>query len=112
MEISKELLGEVLELDIQSFYISETSNNNLTMQVRCPIKEELYSKSINIYELAHKCKEWALSKECELLSCIRDENTSLCDIYSDVLDCKFTHYANTEPEAIFKACEWILKELK
>ena len=111
MEISKELLSEVYNFDIKDIILLGT--DDVTYEVRFNgLKNGLKYNIINIYELAHKCKEWALSKECELLSCIRDENTSLCDIYSDVLDCKFTHYANTEPEAIFKACEWILKELK
>ena len=72
--------------------------------------------TINIYELAHKCKEWALSKGYILMSkprtssnfatCVFCKNGK-CD-YEDDLWNDFR--AGTESEAIFKACEWILNQ--
>ena len=41
---------------------------------------------LNIHELAHKCKEWACTYKYLLES------------------------GSTEPEAIFKACQWILDQ--
>lgn len=70
---------------------------------------------INIYELAHKCKEWAWN------------NNNGINLSSELTYCSFwrgykdeigvdraiqkTFYADTEPEAIFKACEWIMEQL-
>ena len=71
---------------------------------------------INVYELAHKCKEWALNKGYYLraeqgfnykdnLQWTAFLNTNMDD-GADYVD----YWNNTEPEAIFKACEWILKQ--
>lgn len=67
---------------------------------------------IDIHRVAHICKEWALEHDCELLSCVKSKDRAICNIYSDKYDCKFTHYAETEPEAVFKACSWILEKMK
>ena len=66
--------------------------------------------------LSNKCKEWALSKGYILMSkprtsssfatCVFCKNGK-CD-YEDDLWNDFR--AGTEPEAIFKACEWILNQ--
>lgn len=68
-------------------------------------------KKINIYELAHKCKEWAFKNNRELYSSSRGH----CYISnlnrnnpSNIID----HYAETEIEAIIKACEYILQQIK
>ena len=67
---------------------------------------------INIYELAHKCKEWAIlnggyniwssgyGKECYI-----DGRR-----FKEFENIRFL--AASEPEAIFKACEWILEQIK
>ena len=67
-------------------------------------------KKINIYELAHKCKEWAFKNNRELYS-----SRGHCYISnlnrnnpSNIID----HYAETEIEAIIKACEYILQQIK
>ncbi len=68
------------------------------------------------YCLSIKCKEWALNymvdKEIQSTGCIISSWTHTGGSGHArilVIDEKFT--ANTEPEAIFKACEWLL-ELK
>ena len=66
----------------------------------------------NIYELAHKCKEWAMTKECTLFSGWDYEvgvwNCLLGRHDSQELP---SYQADTEPEAIFKACQWILEKI-
>ena len=105
--ISKELLSAVLkEKRVILDYEISISKNEIHYG-HIDIEEDGF---INIYELAHKCKEWALEHDCELLSCIRSKDRAICDIYSDKYDCKFTHYGETEPEAIFRACQWILNK--
>jgi hypothetical protein len=72
-------------------------------------------ESINIHELAHKCKEWAKSLDYRILSGYDDcddmetwtvlinhrygEGGCSCDDFFE---------AETESEAIFQACQWIL----
>lgn len=109
--ISKELLSEILKEYKFPFSYEYNTYNDYTKKIYFYVNSELKIDffSINIYELAHKCKEWAIGEhDCELLSCIGSKDRAICDIYSDKYNCKFTHYADTEPEAIFAACQWII----
>lgn len=70
-------------------------------------------KSVNIHSLAHKCKEWASKSNYSLVSyfslqskkwfCIVDIDDGFM-FHSDI----YQEYAGSEPESIFKACQWIL----
>jgi hypothetical protein len=119
--ISKELLSEVLGERIREFYIKGSVLEIIVLrdcnfapydhppriQKDCGIR-----KDINIYELAHKCKEWAWSKNFRLTSGIWDsDNKYTCDIFTENAIYQEEHHENgdTEPEAIFKACQWILE---
>ena len=78
---------------------------------------------INIYELAHKCKEWANTKKHTVM--VVDEQVKLLS-YIDRFGghCRIklfpmqpnsddiSFHEKSEPEAIFKACEWILNETR
>ena len=108
--ISKELLSEVLDLKrVDDIYIEDN------ILYFCKL-----NKGINIYELVHKCKEWAYTKYKIILT------SKLFDYQiKNIFDCyletgeksrenirNFAHpdfISNTEPEAIFKACQWILE---
>lgn len=119
MKVSKELLSGVLGLDIVDYSIVEnTVRINLLYHPDTALNRELElantsygSKgSINIYELAHKCKEWALKNEHNLLSYLSDRN-GLQESFVQLYNYKTfitTIRADTEPEAIFEACQWIL----
>ena len=68
--------------------------------------------NINIYELAHKCKEWALCKGYRLESSTfhpNDGGKPYCAVGAYV---RTEHCSNDDTEigAIFKACEWILQQ--
>ena len=126
--ISKELLSEVLGVKVLSLYthasaehigycFDESCGNDISRQME-----------INIYELAHKCKEWAYNLNMPLMSGYYNDKK-----YSDKDDkneykiyciVKMYEYssriwigtiwheifnADTEPEAIFEACQWILE---
>ena len=105
--ISKELLNSVLRTNIQQgdYYIK----NNILSYSYCRCDNEWIVQKINIYELAFKCKEWAIlnggyniwssgyGKECYI------DGRS----FKEFENIRF--FAASEPEAIFKACEWILK---
>lgn len=78
------------------------------------ISKELFEEviGISIYEFAYKCKEWAKSKGYHILSGYDDTNipVSLINHHYGGGGCSCDEYfeANTEPETIFKACQWIL----
>lgn len=65
---------------------------------------------INIYELAHKCKEWAYKQEYILESYFYNSKAR-CDI-SKSYAVNEMFIADTEPAAIFKACEWLQSNMK
>ena len=104
--VSKELLSEVLKLNIT--YI-ERCNNSIIYKISVYDREE----EVNIYELAYKCKEWANnlpSKRYQLYSgiCPKSLNYSVCSIFSGAIEQTEEIIANSEVEAIIKACQWIL----
>ena len=74
------------------------------------------SKSINVYELAHLCKEWAnkcgiKGKNYQMQSSLRPQSLggAYCEVWSGAFQQTDDDFeSNSEPEAIFKACEWIL----
>lgn len=119
--ISKELLSEVLKKDVpinsKGFNIVDVKGNIIYYGI-----EFSFRKEINIYELAHKCKEWALSEgyiiEVGVHPTIKKDRSDRDYFYKittdrgQILVSKFDEIIKTEPEAIFLACEWILKEMR
>ena len=119
--ISKELLSEVLDYDVDKYTI--VSSSEIT-QIRIWKKDaEMWDyRSYDIYHLAHKCKEWAWNNFG--LNIFIEKHTF--DLYeASIKICRFnnklgsynsfcSYYPKekTEVEAIIKACEWILKEIK
>ena len=119
--ISKELLSEVLQQNVISVYEQRNQHRYTTSSVNGPWTSGSDVPLPNMYELAHKCKEWAWEKHSLMLFQtqyfpkvyygIKDLKTPMEDFISKVPQCdRFS--ADTEPEAIFKACEYILKEHK
>ena len=115
LKISKELLSEVLNYEVDVFL---GINKNEIDYTCCRDENEGYVDiSINLYEFAFKCKEWALNymvdKEIQSTGCIISSWTHTGGSGHArilVIDEKFT--ANTEPEAIIRACEWIQENIK
>lgn len=111
MSISKELLSEVLGEDINDIVNDKTTPKNI---FQYEIKKRMLDGSgvayreINIHELANKCKEWAL-QQGHILSSWETNPNSGVEAYcrSSNVD-RFPFQSTTEPEAIFKACNWIL----
>ena len=112
---SKELLSEVLKDTFSGVKIDgcAISKKNNTLKIFMNI---MFSYDINIYELAHKCKEWAKLKYFididSHLGCARwgaeavSHNGRPSVFYEQVF------IGRTESEAIFKACEWIMEQKK
>ena len=113
---SKELLSKVLGVYVTEFYLD--CESLVYTYDRIFNENEQYKDDINIYELAHKCKEWAvnLKPNKHALSSyprwnnIRDYPETNGNYYiCQHLVSGIQFEAATEPEAIFKACEWILE---
>ncbi len=58
--------------------------------------------------VAHKCKEWALMHDFSIKSLYDFTHTCFASVYGLQKGSYFNVQASTEPEAIFKACQWVL----
>ena len=119
---SKELISEVLNIELAcKEYIAneiirfDTKANEVVYFTKTMRWGDV-AKRINIYELASKCKEWAKLKHFIDIDshpgCARwgakavSHNGKPSVFYEQVF------IGRTEPEAIFKACEYIMEQTK
>ena len=130
IEISKELLSEVLDIEVTN--IRSTSYPNcLCYETANEEVRKHFSPTlpvINVYELAHKCKEWAnyygfflyparafeytfVRYGCAIMKPKYNAGSFVGLFGVDKYD-ERDYLADTEIEAIIKASEWILKEIK
>ena len=113
MKISKELLSEVLgricSRDI------EIDTNEITIQIPFSHYQRQYDNNeINKYELAHECKKWVGNKgysfnvlyDCNYFDKLKPA------IEIDFYNNRKSFSADSELEAILKACEWVLEQIK
>ena len=111
LKISKELLSEVLNYEVDAFL---GINKNEIDYTCCRDENEGYIDiSINLYEFAFKCKEWAFKKNYTIVDGIDGIGEDICCImklneYSlDSFYKQGNNYHN-----VFKACNWILEQQK
>jgi hypothetical protein len=118
--ISKELITQVLR-GYPKYSEQDECTGNITYKVGSNIIHfEVNSNMMsqyNVYEFAYKCKEWAMSKGFIIIT--YGEAYYNVDVHyknnkSQIGRMAFYDTAQEEPEAIFKACQWILdnKEIK
>ena len=116
--ISKELFKEVLGNDYNPrFYEwAEVVDNNFCTYYDCGNYDSQgrptgLGYEINIYELANICKKWA-DKNNFLVYSTSGDNSSAESYVSSLFDLAGTNNkyfrADSEPEAIFLACKWVL----
>lgn len=109
--ISKELLSEVLRTKIEELKYIKDKDKKYRKEVFV-ISDFEGAYDLSPIELAHKCKEWAQSKEYIIFSKNKECLVYSADEVYDVIEClnQYEEYfeADTEYEAIFKACQWIL----
>ena len=117
--ISKKLLSEVFGREIRSSILIEheyTHNNNKLLFQFSDIHyggiSGIEDEEINIHELANMCKEWALKQKYRILTEPYNDYGHTdwmveAQKYEKSNPQRFELYS-TEPEAVFKACEWIL----
>lgn len=114
--ISKELLSEVLGFHIEYVPVQSYNHGEVIFNKHVDFMKR---ETINMHELAHKCKEWARDNDHHITSGNRTDGTTRYDVMCAHKDCDieeldyfFSGIFDTEPEAIFKACEWILNQGK
>ena len=104
--ISKELLSEIMDDKVKSIRIM---NNTIFIYFENNNQEYF----IDIYELTHKCKAWALSQGYyfELNICLSVVHLKL---WKDVGITKLfkSFKGSKEIEVYYKACQWILENKK
>ena len=113
---SKKLLSEVLgyNFEISCIELAEFEAKLFIYKEGFGLKD-----IINIYELMHLMKEWACDKSFMLTTWYSDEDEytgreALCNIYEPYMsfdEITKSFIADTEFEAVTKACEYILEQL-
>lgn len=107
--ISEELLSEVLELKSGNVFIKEIETRNNDIEYLCNVGGW---NLLNIYELAHKCKEWAFKNHKIIINSRITSKTKLINGYAEIIkNCNYLYgdYEDTEVEAIFKVCQYIME---
>ena len=104
--ISKKLLSKILEVKV----LEEPKMHLIRKQELC-YWTTLGLVEVNIHELAFKCKEWAWNKDYGIFSAVSGKGAvCMFGLRKQTIDSFKSLNGNTEPEAIFKVCEWILKK--
>lgn len=109
LKISRELLSEVLKLEVVSHSLLNKLTNNFNITY-LPSKNSLKTRGmpISISEFAFMCKEWALTKGYFIYS--THELSFIKSLSLETIE-TFANGKDTEIECIIKACEWILSEV-
>ena len=107
---SKELLSEVFGREVSEIKNTCTDKEIVIIAYFDGFRQAF---TMNIYELAFKCKEWAFDKGFVLKSYKKQGALSGTYHYAiDINENVAEWLSNTEQEAIFKACEWIMEQTK
>ena len=111
--ISKELFIKVIGVanDMYGFDDPRVANDATNAIVLPHNHQHSRDIFINVYELAHKCKEWIYNQEID----ISIQYHGLSDVTNGIIRVSIHPNnqtlvvdSNDENEAIFKACQWIL----
>jgi hypothetical protein len=112
--ISKELLSEVLHEEVTQTGTIMEHNQALQYSTESQVHYSL-NKHINVFELAHLCKEWARSEGLEMFIYELKDSQKNYEVRvlrkgeRDSEEYIFSWWnLATEPEAVIKACQWIL----
>jgi len=109
--ISKKLLSEVLGEKLSVFFPGYLTFNAAGDYLQYqPANASDGAKCVNIYKLMYLCKQWALSKGFVIESAHFKESYAVVKEFPSGIEEKF--YAETEPQAVFKATEWIFEQIK
>lgn len=104
--ISKELFSTITGTKIEEIKTLTQINDNIFLNVNYGI-HQYDNKFYSVYELANKCKQWALSSDYEISSCTTtDGGWANIRYNSEFIP---TVFRDSEYEAIFGACELLMK---
>ena len=109
--ISKELLCEVLSVILQIMTTRENillKENTISYTFAHESTSTFKEQEINIHELAHICKDWAWNKHLITIRSGFAEFGAWSNFSHNHISFVSMNIPLTEPEAIFKACQWIL----
>ena len=114
MEISKELLSEVLGYEALP---TQVSTKNLQYIDKRRKHGAFHPCCINIYELSYRYKEWAKEQKYKIITENRDYGTEYIiinknDTIFGEYEILHSDYAKTEQQAVFDACQWIYDHQK
>ncbi len=106
--ISKELLEEVMGKKVALFNVFSDEVLYRENSINNP-----WTERVNIHELAHKCKEWAILKKYDFTILIDNIDIFKNGIRVHSLQNMNQHdnFIPFDPFYDIKACEWIRKEL-
>ena len=116
MNISKELLSEVLAYPIKIEYYNITyygyGNKYIKFSWISSIDGTEVTDTINIYELDYKCKKWAYEKGFHMTYIYAGKYSTLVieDVISEVSQ-QYDILTDVSPAGTFKACEHIYTTL-
>ena len=104
--ISKELFSIITDTKIEEIKTLTQIKDNIFLNVNYGI-HQYDNKFYNIYALANKCKQWTLLSDYEISSCTTpDGGWAHIRYNSEYIP---TIFGDSEPEAIFKAGELLMK---
>ncbi len=109
--IDETLLGLVLDKRVSNIKVEDNSNNMLSYVEHDNIDDSPTAKLINIYELAFKCKDWAMIYKFSISSCPCFENEQASATTKGKRSKNDWSYAETECEAIIKETEWVFDKV-
>ena len=104
-ELLTEVLGKNVKMVITDIKVIHSQLNSSVKNSEIAISYDDKWTYENIYELMHLMKEWAFSNDYQLYSGRLIGHKSICSVVN--FDNSF---AETEFEAVIKACEWILSQ--
>ena len=116
LKLSTELASAVLGKEVTKCSLINRSRNSINISY-FEDKEDFNTicREWSIYEFAFKCKEWIFSKGYSHLSGKDDIYEKgegfVCSVGSTTLLIK-DFYADTEIEAIIRACNWLSEQIK
>jgi hypothetical protein len=99
--ITKELLSEVLGIRVEELRLTGNVYDGIDL-----------TQGINIYELAHRVKEWAFDKHLFIISSEKHAKHWYVNVVQEPKQLHAWYTADTEPEAVIAMGEWVLKNLK
>ena len=109
LKISAELASAVLNKEVTKCSLINKARNSINITY-FEDKEDFnpICREYNIYEFAFKCKEWAFKRGLNLWT----DYLGNCQIQDKDFQLLHDCYSDTEVEAIFLACEYILNNIK